>query len=270
MQPVSPRTALPLTDCGRRQFTLTELLVVVAIIAVLAALLLPTLGRVRESAARTTCMNNQRQFGAALILYASDYDSSFPDSSVYFEDDDTPFYSLEDGSSLDDGYGGCNPMFIYNWFRDLLMEEYNMTPELFYSPSQTSRRTLHWDGVSWPGRGEACNVTGMGFELFATLAPAGGFVGDVDVPTTMVKSDPEWLLLADQVQKYVKDGAEIWNTTYSNGQARQSHADDRAFPAGGHRTHVDGSVDWLRFDDYDLGKYVRPGSGDWWEYYAWE
>ncbi len=59
-------------------FTLVEMLVVIAIIAVLAALLLPALAGAKGKAYRVQCASNQRQIGMAFQMYADDNAGSFP------------------------------------------------------------------------------------------------------------------------------------------------------------------------------------------------
>ena len=66
-------------EVRRRAFTLVELLVVVAIVAVLAALLLPAIVRAKHSAHAAKCISNLRQLGLAAQMYFDDHDGApFP------------------------------------------------------------------------------------------------------------------------------------------------------------------------------------------------
>src|SRR5207247_2440437 len=65
-----------------RAFTLTELLVVVGIVAVLIALLLPALSKARASGQSVSCLSNLRQIMMAFHLYAGDNKQRLPDPAA--------------------------------------------------------------------------------------------------------------------------------------------------------------------------------------------
>src|SRR3954466_7852291 len=64
-----------------RAFTLIELLIVIAIIAILAAILFPVFGRARENARRSSCQSNLKQIGLGFAQYTQDYDEKMPYNS---------------------------------------------------------------------------------------------------------------------------------------------------------------------------------------------
>lgn len=61
-----------------RGFALIEILVVIGIGGILAALLVPALGRARDSANRAMCANNLRQLGIAFALYLQEHNEIYP------------------------------------------------------------------------------------------------------------------------------------------------------------------------------------------------
>lgn len=67
---------------GLGAFTLMELLVVIAIIAILAAILLPVYSAAKSKAQRTACLNNLRQVGLGIHLYADENADTLPTISV--------------------------------------------------------------------------------------------------------------------------------------------------------------------------------------------
>lgn len=66
-------------------FTLVELLVVIGIIAVIAAILLPVVSHAREGGRRTTCQSNQRQIGVAMQQYVQDYEGVYPNEMFAYK-----------------------------------------------------------------------------------------------------------------------------------------------------------------------------------------
>lgn len=98
-------------------FTLVELLVVVAVISILAALLLPALKSVKEKANEITCLNNQKQLGLALSMYVNDFD----------------YFPLNGNNAWGNTYGGIS------W--DDLLSAYDGRPELPWGTSYTEWNT---------------------------------------------------------------------------------------------------------------------------------
>lgn len=70
---------------SRGAFTLIELLTVIAIIGILAAILIPVVGAVRESARNVNCISNLRQISTGIVAAADDYNGRFPPSLAVFD-----------------------------------------------------------------------------------------------------------------------------------------------------------------------------------------
>ena len=112
-------------------FTLIELLVSIAIIAILAAMLFPVLAQAREQARKTTCLSNEKQMGAAALMYLQDYDESMPNAQWI-------------------GPAAFPPPWVFGpSIRDLLTV-YTQNQQIFICPSDTELAKLPVYGSAQP------------------------------------------------------------------------------------------------------------------------
>ncbi|HVK04678.1 MAG TPA: DUF1559 domain-containing protein [Armatimonadaceae bacterium] len=116
---------------SRSAFTLIELLVVIAIIAILSAILFPVLASAREKARQAACQSNLKQMGAALAMYAQDYDETLPGAQWIGPEAFPPNWAFGPSS------------------RELL-EPYVKSPDLFVCPADTELAALVGRGSTKP------------------------------------------------------------------------------------------------------------------------
>jgi prepilin-type N-terminal cleavage/methylation domain-containing protein/prepilin-type processing-associated H-X9-DG protein len=214
-------------------FTLIELLTVIAIIGILAAILIPVVGRVRESARRSVCASNLRQIGLAAHLYAQENDDRLPPIDLGNWPWDISYAAMSDLIQVG---GGERDMFYCPSSGPELLEqgwEFSITPGSGGNPPSGFRFTSY----AFLFHGQAPREIPANFRNVRVVAPDDEVhtIGTGRSAVQVVKSESMRELAMDALNPTTFQG------TYTH---RSNHVDAGSAGSGANILFLDGHVEW--------------------------
>jgi len=212
--------------CRCRAFSLVELLVVIGIIAILAAMLLPALHAAKERARRIKCLSNLRQISIGMNVYAADSGDRLIEAHT-----SRAGYAVQISINP--------PQRELAASAGLIMP--TNSPTVWTCPNRPGLPVYESEFNQWV----------IGYQYFGGISvwnnPAGVF-SNVCSPVKVSTSKPHWVLAADTVMKINRE----WGGTLDNRVAFKDmpqHRGSRGMvPVGGNEVFMDGSARWIAFE----------------------
>lgn len=211
-----------------RAFTLIELLTVIAIIGILAAILIPTVGAVRKRALKSQCSSNLHQLGMAINLYVNDNKQVLPNGTL----------------------DNANLQWISTKHRDALIG-YGMTYEMFYcrgNPTYTEANMTQANREKVGGNGIPIGYIYLPGTTYAATDQYGRSIASKYLETRLPKLN--YRLIATDLNR-------IFNGSFTGGV---NHSDNDK-PVGGNHLYVDGSVKWVEASEFVKQAAITGGGG---------
>jgi len=219
---------------GAKGFTLIELLVVIGVIAILGGILLPVLGRSKDAAHKTTCMNNLKQWTAGFFMYVDDNDDQTPRESA------TPGgVSLENWSQV---HHAANATVWYNALPELLGQR--PASDYFFERGQfyDTKRLMHCPKARFKKYAELDN-----WVFFSTAMNSKLINGSViTIPWASVKQPADTVVFLDNRlddEPEVHPGQDDWDLGQPSAYASRFSTRHRGT---GNLAFGDGHVENLR------------------------